>query len=237
VKATRKKTTEICEMKSPKIPAVAVASLAALALLVPGSAFAAKGGNGSGKGSHPKNAKVIVGTVETGGYTAGQSVVVNTGTTASPNDVIVTLPKHLKLVDETANGTAAPADGDSVAAFVRWHKGAAIAKKLEYSESSSPFAYDHKEFSGKFGSATSPDPSGNGTLTLLGLGKKNSAQPPEFNTDSATKFRQNGKAVVDASGYTAGERMSVRGLAMTDGFWNAAQVDGHATHKGGKGPK
>lgn len=202
-------------MKSMKLTVITLAAVALAAVIaMPGAAFAAKGGHGHGHGP-AKNAMIEVGSLSA--YTQGGSATVN--------GVTVTLDKHTKLVAEDAAASAAgPALGDRAVAFLRWHKGAAVAKTLEFGTVA--FAYAHKQFPGKYVSSTGPDPStGNGTLTIAGLGKKRSASTTTFNTDSKTKYFQNDASISAPPTYTTNERVNVWGLAMTDGSWYASAVN------------
>jgi hypothetical protein len=188
-------------MKFLKISGAVLLSFAAMALLVPGSAFAAKG--------HVKPVRVEVGTIS--GYTAGSSVVIN--------GVSIKLKKHTKLVAEDAAAAAAkPLSGDEGVAFVRWHKGVATAKKLEYGSAGVNFAYVTKEFAGRYESSTTVPPT---TLTIVIKGKK--PVTLTFNTTTTTKYYDNGKQVISPA-YLPNERTNVRGEEFTDGKWYAAVV-------------
>ena len=182
-------------------------------MLMPGAAFAA--GNGHGHGHGPaKNAKLEAGLLSA--YTAGISATVN--------GVTVTLNAHTKLVAEDATAAAAgPTTGDTAVALLRWHKGTAVTKTLEYG--TVPFAYAHQQFPGRYVSMTGPDSSGNGTLTISGLGKKRSLTNYTFNTDTNTKYFQKGVQLTSPPTFTANERLNVKGQAMSDGSWYAASVN------------
>lgn len=208
-------------MKTLKISAAALFMVGLMAMMAPVGVLAAH--------QPHKKVKVVTGTLCT--YTAGVSatinlVAANCGTTT---DVTVNLNKHTRLVDESTP-VAAPVAGDSAAAFLRWHKGKAIAKKLEYG--TSLFAYAHHEFAGKYVSSTGDCTSG--TLTINGLGSKKKGVSDTFTTDSNTKYRSNGSSATCAAvtgAYKVGERINVAGREMTDGSLYAKLVNAK-TNKG-----
>lgn len=200
-------------MKFLKLSAVALFALGAVGLVVPGTVLAAKGGNSA----HAHKVKVEFGNLDA--YSAGSSATIN--------GVTVVLTKHTKLIaEDAAASTAGPTVGDSAAAFVRWHKGTEIAKKLEYGTTS--FAFKKKHFSGRYVSNDAT------TLTIKTKSSHHTWTDRTFNTDSNTKYFDNGKSVSTPT-YSANERVNVRGLEMTDGTWYAAVVKLlHNTKGGGK---
>jgi hypothetical protein len=115
-----------------------------------------------------------------------------------------------------------PAIKDAVAAFLQWHHGHSIVKKLEYGIT--PFVFRHHEFAGKSPSFTGTCP--DGTLTIETLGK----HPAEvdFSTDSMTRYKQKDRASncdsVTAS-YSVKERINVTGGELTDDTWYAEVVN------------
>lgn len=196
-----------------KFAAVSILGLGVLALMAPGAALAA---------GHkpPKGARVAFGTICD--YTAGKSVTISLSC-GSSSDATVNLNKHTRLVYEgSTNPAPAPVAGDAAAAFLRWHKGAAIVKKLEFSESA--FGFAHAQYPGTFVSSTGDCTSG--TLTIQGQGKK--GKTATFNTDANTVYL-NADAPSDCAtvtgAYTAKERINVTGRELTDGSWYAARVN------------
>lgn len=143
------------------------------------------------------------------------------GSSATVNGVRIRLTKHTKLVSEDAAAkTAGPVAGDSAVAFIRWHKHTALAKKLEYGTTA--FVYLKRDFSGRYVSSMA-------TSVTIRVHKKMDT----FNTDSSTKYYQNGHSVLLPS-YRPKERVTIRGEESTNGSWYAAVVRLHHGKHGKK---
>ncbi len=187
-------------MRLPKLAATAILTLSAGALLVPGSVFASSA-----------KAKVETGSIS----------VYNPGSDLTINGVDIKLTKHTRLVAEDAAAQSAGlAAGDAAAAFIRWHKGAAVAKRVEFG--TADFAFRNKSFSGRYSTSTDT-PS---TVTIL-VHKASLT----FTTDANTKYFDDGQSVT-APNYLPNERISVRGEEFTSGSWYAMVVRlRHGKHK------
>jgi len=206
-------------MRTTKIAAISLGALGLFALAAP-SALAAR--HHHGHAPHVKGAKVLMGTICS--YTAGASLTISSSC-GTPADVTVTLNRHSRLDYEgTTAPTPAPATGDAAVASLRWHKGSAIVKRLEYSETA--FAVKHEEFPGTYVSSTGDCTSG--TLTIAGLGHGKKSGSSTFNTDTNTVYTSGGTAStcsVVTGAYKANERLNVRGEELTNGTWYAARVN------------
>ena len=207
--------------------AVLVAAGAMVAIMAPTAAFASKGHHGK---PPAKGAAAVFGTVCA--YTAGSSLTVSQSC-GSSSDVTVALNAHTRLTYMgTTSPTPAPVAGDSAAGFLRWHKGKAVVKHLEYSEAA--FGFAHKQFAGTYVSSTGDCTTG--TLTTAGLGSKKSKVDSTFNTDANTVYLQDDGASTCATvtaGYKVGERVNVSGSELTNASWYAKTVNAQSGN--GKG--
>lgn len=197
-------------MKILKASAASGLVLAAAAMLVPGTIMAAHGHKHhahKNHGHHVVNTRVEVGTVSA--YTAGSSLTVN--------GVAIKLTAKTKLVaEDSAATTAGLTVGDDAAVFVRWHKGAALATRVEFGTVA--FPYLRKDFLARYESSTTT------SITVALRGRK--PVVATFVTDANTKYYDNGTVTTTPS-FAANDKLTVRGEEFVDGAWYAASVRLH----------
>lgn len=206
-----------------------------LSLLLPGTALAAR------HTPPARGAMVVFGTIAPSGYTAAASCkkagivtivgwtnnlkpdVVSKATAAGGDTAVVNCHSRLSDMDSPApNPVPAPAAGDAAAALLRWNKGVATVKKLEYG--SAAFAFWHEQFAGTLTAAptgTCPSLS----ISLQDNGKKGAVWA--IGTNAATVFEANGAAgtCTAFSGSKAKARANATANEMTDNSLLATLVN------------